>query len=37
MPERIIAYVRDWGAFDPERPSEALTKIYTPVAHTHRA
>ena len=26
--ERIIAYVRDWGAFDPERPSDALTQIY---------
>lgn len=26
--ERIIAYVRNWGAFDPERPSDALTRIY---------
>jgi two-component system, chemotaxis family, CheB/CheR fusion protein len=26
--ERIIAYVRDWGAFDPGRPSDALTRIY---------
>jgi two-component system, chemotaxis family, CheB/CheR fusion protein len=28
IPERIIAYVRDWGAFDPERPGDALTRIY---------
>jgi two-component system CheB/CheR fusion protein len=28
IPERIIAYVRDWGAFDAERPSDALTRIY---------
>jgi two-component system, chemotaxis family, CheB/CheR fusion protein len=26
--ERIIAYVRNWGAFDPERPGDALTQIY---------
>ena len=26
--ERIIAYVRNWGAFDPERPGDALTKIH---------
>ena len=29
IPERIIAYVRNWGAFDPERPSDALTRIHT--------
>jgi two-component system CheB/CheR fusion protein len=27
--ERIIAYVRNWGAFDPDRPSDALSKIHT--------
>jgi two-component system, chemotaxis family, CheB/CheR fusion protein len=26
--ERITAYVRNWGAFDPERPSDALSRIY---------
>ena len=26
--ERIIGYVRDWGAFDAERPSDALGRIY---------
>jgi two-component system, chemotaxis family, CheB/CheR fusion protein len=29
IPERIIAYVRNWGAFDPERPGDALAKIHT--------
>jgi two-component system, chemotaxis family, CheB/CheR fusion protein len=28
IPERIIAYVRNWGAFDTERPGDALTNIY---------
>ena len=28
IPERIIAYVRNWGAFDTERPRDALTNIY---------
>src|SRR5215813_10551839 len=28
IPERIIAYVRDWGAFDAERPGDALAKIH---------
>ncbi len=28
IPERIIAYVRDWNSFDPEKPGEALAKIY---------
>ena len=28
IPERIIAYVRNWGAFDPEKPGGALAKIY---------
>src|SRR5256886_6516510 len=28
MPDRIIAYVRDWGAFDPQRPGDALSTIY---------
>ena len=27
--ERIIAYVRDWGALDVKRSDEALNKIYT--------
>src|SRR5215472_10417560 len=27
--ERIIGYVRNWGAFDPESPGDALTKIYS--------
>jgi two-component system, chemotaxis family, CheB/CheR fusion protein len=26
--ERIIAYVRNWDAFNPERPDDALAKIY---------
>jgi two-component system CheB/CheR fusion protein len=26
--ERIVAYVRNWGAFDPERPTDALSRIY---------
>jgi two-component system CheB/CheR fusion protein len=29
IPERIVAYVRNWGAFNPERPSDALGKIHT--------
>ncbi len=29
IPERIIAYIRDWNAFNPEQPSDALTRIYT--------
>ncbi len=29
MPERLLEYVRDWGAFDPERPSNALFRIYS--------
>ena len=29
IPDRIIAYVRNWGAFDAERPEDALTKIHT--------
>jgi two-component system CheB/CheR fusion protein len=28
IPERIIAYVRNWGAFDPERPGDALARIH---------
>jgi two-component system CheB/CheR fusion protein len=28
IPERIIAYVRNWGAFDPEKPGDALADIY---------
>ena len=24
IPERIIGYVRDWGAFDPEQPKARL-------------
>jgi len=28
IPGRIIAYVRNWGAFDPEKPGDALAKIY---------
>src|SRR5262252_9974612 len=28
IPERIVAYVRNWGAFDPERPGDALAKIH---------
>ena len=26
--ERIIAYVRNWTAYDPERPTDALTQIH---------
>jgi two-component system CheB/CheR fusion protein len=26
--ERIIAYVRNWAAYDPERPADALSRIY---------
>jgi two-component system CheB/CheR fusion protein len=29
IPERIIAYVRNWGAFDAERPPNALARIHT--------
>jgi two-component system, chemotaxis family, CheB/CheR fusion protein len=29
IPERIIGYVRNWGAFDPEKPGDALAKIHT--------
>jgi two-component system, chemotaxis family, CheB/CheR fusion protein len=29
IPDRIITYVRNWGAFDAERPEDALTKIHT--------
>jgi two-component system, chemotaxis family, CheB/CheR fusion protein len=29
IPERIIAYVRNWRAFDAERPGDALAKIHT--------
>jgi len=28
IPKRIIAYIRNWGAFDPEKPGDALAKIY---------
>src|ERR1700730_17061180 len=28
IPDRIIAYVRNWGAFDPQRPDAALSTIY---------
>ena len=28
IPERLLAYIRDWRAFDPERPADALSKIY---------
>jgi two-component system, chemotaxis family, CheB/CheR fusion protein len=28
IPERIIAYVRNWGAFDAERPTDALARIH---------
>ena len=28
IPGRLLAYVRNWGAFDPEQPSDALSKIY---------
>ena len=28
IPARIIAYVRNWGAFDPERPADGLAQIY---------
>jgi two-component system CheB/CheR fusion protein len=27
--KRIIAYVRNWGAFDPEKPGDALANIHT--------
>jgi two-component system CheB/CheR fusion protein len=28
IPARLLAYVRNWGAFDPAQPSDALSKIY---------
>ena len=28
IPERILSYVRNWGAFDPKRPVDALTNIH---------
>jgi two-component system CheB/CheR fusion protein len=28
IPARLLAYVRDWGAFDPAKPSDALSRIY---------
>jgi two-component system, chemotaxis family, CheB/CheR fusion protein len=28
IPKRIIAYVRNWGAFDPEKPGDALADIH---------
>jgi len=28
IPERILAYVRNWGVFDAERPVDALPRIY---------
>jgi two-component system CheB/CheR fusion protein len=28
IPDRIVAYVRNWGAFDPQRPQDALSTIY---------
>ncbi|HEY3910908.1 MAG TPA: chemotaxis protein CheB [Stellaceae bacterium] len=29
IPLRIIAYVRDWGRFDPRRPGDLLSRIYS--------
>ena len=29
IPDRIIGYVRNWAAFDAERPEDALSKIHT--------
>ena len=29
IPGRLITYVRNWGAFDPERPGDALVKIHS--------
>ncbi len=29
IPERLFAYVRNFAAFDPERPSSALSQIYS--------
>jgi len=29
IPQRIIDYVRNWGAFEAERPEDALNKIHT--------
>ncbi|HWZ67862.1 MAG TPA: chemotaxis protein CheB [Stellaceae bacterium] len=34
IPDRIIAYVRDWGAFDSQRPGDALSTIYS-LLRTH--
>ena len=28
IPDRIIAYIRNWGAFDPEKPGDALARIH---------
>lgn len=28
IPERVLSYVRNWGAFDPERPVDALADIH---------
>ena len=28
IPERVLSYVRNWGAFDPEGPVDALTNIH---------
>ena len=28
MPDRIVAYVRNWGAFDPQEPEDALSTVY---------
>jgi two-component system CheB/CheR fusion protein len=28
IPGRIVAYVRNWGAFDPQKPSDALANIH---------
>jgi two-component system CheB/CheR fusion protein len=33
IPDRIIAYVGNWSAFDAERPADALNKIHT-LLHT---
>ncbi len=33
IPQRIIDYVRNWGAFEAERPEDALNKIHT-LLHT---
>src|SRR6202048_1505709 len=28
IPDRIIAYVRNWGAFDPQQPEDALSTVH---------